>query len=46
MAEYRQVTVVSNDGENIALKGLNKGESVALDGNAKLTNGQKVNILL
>ncbi len=46
VAEYRQVTVVSNDGENITLKGLNKGESVALDGNAKLTNGQKVNILL
>ena len=46
VAEYRQVTVLGNDGKSITLTGVNSGESVALDGNVKLTNGQKVNSVL
>jgi membrane fusion protein (multidrug efflux system) len=46
VAEYRQVTVLGSDGKSIALTGGNSGESVALDGNVKLTNGQKVNSVL
>lgn len=45
VAEYRQVETVSNNGKAVAVKGLKAGERVALDGNAKLTNGQKVKVL-
>ena len=44
-AYYRGVDIVSSDSKTVAVVGLKAGERVALDGNARLSNGQKVKVL-
>ena len=44
-AYYRQVDIVSSDGKTVAVEGLKVGERVVVDGNARLSNGQKVKVL-